>query len=104
VGGGPRPKLVGADGRPLPFDTLCALLERAGYRRHEVGRLTRRYVARVLWHPRDAGGGVDTAALQPPPPDPPRPGDDVREWLRPKGWPGWRVEARVREELEKRHG
>lgn len=40
----------------MPFSLICAMLEDAGYRRHEIKDLSRHYVRHVLQHPRDDRG------------------------------------------------
>lgn len=83
----------------LPTRTLFAMLEEAGYRRHEIGRLTRRYVIDVLSHPRDRGGRLRT-------PEAPRqsPGAALAALLRARKVPEWMIPAKLREAAAERSG
>jgi hypothetical protein len=55
----------------------------------------------VLGHPKDREGNVNADAYRRPAFA--RPGDDLREFFRLKGWPAWRIEDRVVQELEGRY-
>lgn len=85
----------------IPFHSLCASLEDAGYRREEIGRLTRWYILRVLSHPRNKGAVVvrrvpwfaDGSLTD---------ANRIRRILLRQGCPEWRIEARLREVLAER--
>jgi hypothetical protein len=58
-------------------------------------------VRRVLGHPKDGKGYVNADAYRRP--TFARPGDDLREFFRLKGWPAWKIEERVATEMESRY-
>lgn len=74
------------------------MLEQCGYRRHEIGRLTRAYVARVLFHPRDRDGKIRLEAYQRPGPRPREesPLESLTREYRVRGWPEHRARAEAR--------
>lgn len=85
----------------IPFVSLCASLEDAGYRREEIGRLTRWYILRVLNHPRNKGAVVirrvpwfvDASLTD---------HNRIRRILLRQGCPAWRIEERLQEVLAER--
>lgn len=85
----------------IPFVSLCASLEDAGYHREEIGRLTRWYILRVLNHPRSKGAVVMRRVpwfVDPSLTDTNR----IRRILLRQGCPAWRIEARLQEVLAER--
>ncbi len=83
----------------LPTRTIFAMLEEAGYRRHEIGRLTRRYVMGVINHAREKSGRLTT-------PEAPRksPGKALAELFRARKVPEWMIPGKVREAAAERSG
>lgn len=78
--------------------TLFALLEELGYRRHEIGRLSRHYVHAVLFHPRHPPRGLQTrGSLDLQADDSSSQQGDfdqaeaIRTLLRSRGQPEWRI-------------
>lgn len=75
-------------------ETLFAILEERGYRRDQIAKLDRWYVARVLCHPKDRHGNVEVRRVQGMAP----PADvavSLRRLYRRQNWPEWRVEKQV---------
>jgi hypothetical protein len=80
----------------VPFVTLCAMLERRGYRREGIRELDRRYVADVLLHPTEPGGALFVS----PPEDAPESEEEfLRRHYARLGYPEHRVETLVKEAL-----
>lgn len=89
--------MAATPGQRLSWYTIAACLERAGYKRHEQGKLTRRYVTEVLQHERDRDGNLvpqyreDRRVGKPP--------TDWAEVYRRRKFPEHLIAARLRGEV-----
>jgi len=80
----------------LPFATVCAILEDAGYRRDQIKDLTIGYVRRVVQHARDEKGRVE---FERPAASKPDPENTVVAWLKRRNYPAHLIGERTREIL-----
>ena len=78
-------------------ETVLAFLEECGYRRDQIGKLTRRYIREVLQHPRDGKTGRLIVKTQEADHKPRDPWDLTRRMLAMRGYRPHQVEVKVRE-------
>lgn len=84
----------------LPFVTLCTMLEDLGYRKDgpcRIGKLTRWYIKRVLFHPREKDGRVKRPRSAPKPGEVTTWEEHLRRVLIQRNCPAHLIEVRVRE-------
>jgi hypothetical protein len=78
------------------FATLCALLEKRGYHKQDIGQLTRVYVQQVLHHATDDKGNIDLR-IHESRPKPVSHAEGLRRLLWQRGWPKHKFEERIRQ-------
>lgn len=79
----------------LDFEQVCVCLEELGYRRHEIGKLSRRYIQRVLFGTERDENGQPKFLSRKADPDKVNPLDPYRAILFRRGFPRHVIEARV---------
>lgn len=74
---------------------MCAVLEDRGYRRDEIAKMTPWYAQHIIFAPRDETG--EFRFLKPRPKPDADPFAQTREILFRRGWPRWRIDAKIEE-------